>query len=382
MKGMAHPNSAIIDLDALIYNLGSLHNHLKGHSRIIAVVKANAYGHGAVPITRALEASGVGFFAVAFVDEGIELRRAGIRSPILVMGGFFKEQVGDLFEYKLTPVIFHFDHLDWLASELKGREDSLAVHVKVDTGMGRLGLPPREVLLLVKKLRKLPGLSLEGLMSHFSDKDPHKSPAAQEQIRLFEKVREELKAEGIQIPLHHLANSSAIFSLEESWYSGVRPGISLYGYAPSHKLENVLSLKPVLSLKCRITHLRKVPAGTKISYGGTFITQRETMIVVLPIGYADGFPRALSNRGAGLIKGRRAPIVGNICMDMIVLDVTNIPDIKMGDEVVLIGRQGDEMISAVELAEKIETIPYEILSAIGKRIPRIYKGIYGGESAA
>ena len=211
-------------------------------------------------------------------------------------------------------------------------------------------------------------------MSHFADEDLASAQIAQEQINLFSKVYEELKGEGMAVPKLHMANSAAILSLEGAWLSWVRPGITLYGYAPSRILEDVLPLKPVLTLKTRITHLRRVPAGTTISYGRTFTTRRESLIAVLPIGYADGYPRALSNRGSALIRGRRAPVVGRVCMDMLMLDVTDIPDVMMGEEAVLLGRQGEEVISAVELADQLSTIPYEILCGIGNRVPRVYTG--------
>lgn len=373
-----HPTTAIIDLDALLHNLGQLRRHLKGKSQILAVVKANAYGHGAIPVAQALAASGIQAFGVAFVKEGIQLRQAGIGEPILVMGGFVAEQAPTLIEYRLTPLLFHPDQLHWLAEAIKktipSYSSGLPVHVKVDTGMGRLGLPPHEVVGFIRKVLGVKGLVLEGLMSHFADEDLASAQIAQEQISLFSKICEELKGEGIVGIALHMANSAAILSLEAAWLSWVRPGITLYGYAPSRILEDVLPLKPVLTLKTRITYLRRVPAGTTISYGRTFTTCRESLIAVLPIGYADGFPRVLSNRGSALVRGRRAPVVGRVCMDMLMLDVTDIPDVMMGEEVVLLGRQGEEVISAVELADQLSTIPYEILCGIGSRVPRVYIG--------
>ncbi len=380
MSLSGHPNAAVIDLDALIYNYEQIQKYLKGRSQIIAVVKANAYGHGAVPVTRALEAAGAPFFAVAFVDEGIELRQAGVRRPILVMGGFVQDQAPALFEYKLTPVLFHNDHLDWLSATMKEGQRALAVHVKVDTGMGRLGLLPHEVRSFVKRLRSMPNLSLIGLMSHFADENLKNTQVAQDQIHQYGKVCEELKEERIAISCLHMANSAAMLGLEESWWNWVRPGITLYGYTPSRSLTGILPFKPVMTVKSRITHLRKVPAGTTISYGRTFTARRESLIAVLPIGYADGYPRALSNRGYALVNGRRVRIVGRVCMDMVMLDVTDVKDVCMGQEAVLLGCQGQEMISAMEWAEEAGTIPHEILSTIGSRIPRIYEGGGGGEA--
>jgi alanine racemase len=371
-----HPTQAIVDLDAMLHNLERLREHLKGKTEIMAVVKANAYGHGAVPVAKALSAAGVRAFGVAFVDEGIELRRAGIQEPILVMGGFVSEQVAALVGHRLTPVVFHRDQIEWLAAEVgKTRPSSgIPVHVKIDTGMGRLGLHPHEVPAFVQNLLGKKGLVLEGLMSHFADEDLADTQVAQEQIALFLKAHEKLKGHGIAVPQLHIANSAALLSFERSWLSWVRPGITLYGYFPSRKLEQTLPLKPVLTLAARITHLRTVPAGTTISYGRTFTTRRESRIAVLPIGYADGYPRALSNRGTVLVRGRRTPIVGRVCMDMLMVDVTEVPEAALADEAVLIGRQGREAITAAELADQTGTIPYEILSVIGVRIPRIYRG--------
>jgi alanine racemase len=380
MKYPGHPNTAIIDLDALVFNHRQVQKYLKGRSQVIAVVKANAYGHGAVSVTRALEAVGAQFFAVAFIDEGIELRQAGVRRPILVMGGFVQDQVPALFDYHLTPVLFHHDHLDWLAATMKGGHSELKVHVKVDTGMGRLGLLPQEVLPFVKRLSEIPHLFLEGLMSHFADEDLKNTQVAKDQVHLYGKVYDELKGEGVAVSCLHMANSAAMLGFEEGWWNWVRPGITLYGYTPSRSLTGILPFKPVMTLKSRITHLRKVPAGTTISYGRTFTARRESLIAVLPIGYADGYPRTLSNRGSVLVGGQRVRIVGRVCMDMVMLDVTNVRDVYMGQEVVLIGSQGKEMVSAMELAEETGTIPHEILSSIGSRIPRIYEG--GGSSEA
>jgi alanine racemase len=379
-KHSGRPNAAIIDLDALVYNHGQIQKYLKGRSQIIAVVKANAYGHGAVSVTRALEAAGTQFFAVAFVDEGIELRQAGVRRPVLIMGGFLKDQVTALFDHHLTPVLFHHDHIDWLAAGVKGRHRDLEVHVKVDTGMGRLGLLPHEVRPFVKRLLGIPHLSLQGLMSHFADEDLKNTQVARDQIRQYGKVNEELEGEGVAISCLHMANSAAMLGFEEGWWNWVRPGITLYGYTPSRSLTGILPFKPVMTLKSRITHLRKVPAGTTISYGRTFTTRRESLIAVLPIGYADGYPRTLSNRGSVLVGGQRVRIVGRVCMDMVMVDVTDVRNVCMEQEVVLLGCQGKEMISALELAEEAGTIPHEILSSIGSRIPRIYIGAGSSEA--
>jgi alanine racemase len=369
-----HPTAAFVDLDRLLHNLAEIGRRLKGRSEILAVVKADAYGHGMVPVARCLETAGIRKFGVAYVEEGVRLRRSGIRGSILVMGGWMPGQVSDLIRHALTPVLFHPDHLTWLSAAGNAPAEPLPVHIKVDTGMGRLGLAPGEVTAFAKKVRDLKGFRLEGLMSHFSDDDLSGSALARDQVGRFARVRDDLAREGIAVPVLHMANSAAILSLESAWWQMVRPGISLYGYAPARSLAGVLSLEPVMTLKSRIAHLRKVPPGTPVGYGQTFVTRRESRLAVIPIGYGDGYLRVLSNRGEALVGGRRAPIVGRVSMDLVILDVTDISGCRMTDEVVLLGRQGNETISAVDLAERAGTIPYEILSGLGPRIPRVYSG--------
>ena len=367
-----HPTAAFIDLGVLVYNLHQLQNHLKGKSQVLAVVKANAYGHGILPVSLALEKAGVKNFGVAFVSEGIELRGGGIQGSILIMGGIMPQDVSSLVEHRLKPVIFHDDHLTWLSALGENKAEPIPVHIKVDTGMGRLGLSPEEVRSYIRRLNDIKGIHLEGVMTHFADEDLRNSRLADNQIDLFKGVLRILTEEGFLVPQIHMANTGALLSREDTWWNLVRPGLALYGYTPSRSLGSVLPIRPVMTLKSQVTHLRKVPAGTSISYGSTFVTQRESVIGVIPIGYADGYSRELSNRGEVLIKGRRAPILGRVCMDMMVVDLTGIPDVGLTEEVVLIGSQGKEAITAVELAERANTIPYEILSAIGSRIPRIY----------
>ena len=374
MMTSEHPTAACVHLDRLLHNLGGMERRLKGRCEIMAVVKADAYGHGIGPVSRCLESAGVRHFGVAFIEEGVRLRQSGIRGSILVMGGFMPGQVPDLIRFSLTPVLFHPDHLAWLAAAGGPSAEPLPVHLKVDTGMGRLGLAPGEVTAFAKKVRDLQGFRLEGLMSHFSDEDLSASELAREQIKRFTRVRDDLAREGLSVRWLHMANSGAILSLEAAWWNLVRPGIALYGYAPARTLDGVLPLEPVLTLKSRIAHLRRVPAGTPVSYGQTFITRRESLLAVIPVGYADGYPRSLSNRGEALVGGKRAPILGRVCMDLVVLDVTEVDGCRLTDEVVLLGRQGKETISAVDLAERAGTIPYEILTSIGERIPRIYSG--------
>lgn len=372
---LAHPTEAIIDHEALLHNFHIIQEFLKGRSRIIAVVKANAYGHGIVPVSLALQTAGADAFGVAFVDEGIQLRSAGIKGSILVMGGMIPEQVSALVEYRLKPILFHEEQVQWLAKRTLNLDPPLPVHVKIDTGMGRLGIAPHELVLFTRQIKKAKGLYLEALMSHFSDDDLQNPQAVQNQMNVFKKAIDELRGEGLDVPQCHMANSAGILMVEEAWFDWVRPGIALYGYPPSRAIDGFLPLKPVLSLRSQITHLRKIPSGTSISYGGTFTTSRDSVIAIIPIGYADGYSRRLSNRGTVLIRGRRAQIVGRVCMDMVVVDVTDIPKLNLAEEVILLGKQGEEVITAMDLADQATTIPYEILSGIGSRIPRVYQGL-------
>ena len=369
---LVHPTEAIIDQEALLHNFHCIQGFLKGRSRIIAVVKANAYGHGIVPVSLALQSAGANSFGVAFVDEGIQLRRAGVKGKILIMGGLIPEQASAMAEYRLTPILFHEEQIQWLAKSTLNLDPPLPVHVKIDTGMGRLGIQPHEIVPFTRQIRKAKGLYLEALMSHFSDEDLKNTQAAQNQINLFKKTLNELRGEDLVPPQCHMANSAGLLMIEEAWFDWVRPGIALYGYTPSRTIEGILPLKPILSLRSRITHLRKVPSGTSISYGRTFITRRDSIIAIIPIGYADGYSRRLSNRGMVLIRGRRAQIVGRVCMDMLIADVTDIPGVNLTEEVILLGKQGEEVITAMDLADQATTVPYEILSGIGSRVPRVY----------
>lgn len=367
------PTVAEIDLSALLHNLGEIRKWIGPERQIIAVVKADAYGHGAVRISQTLEEAGVSVLGVALVQEGIELRQGGVRLPILVMGSILKEQIPSLVDYRLTPVLFQSALIPLLEKEAESQGVTLPVHIKIDTGMGRLGILPEELITFIKKILRYKRIKIEGIMTHLADADRIGSKNLSGQIRLWEKILADLDAFHLNISQIHLANSAAIASLRNLKSNPVRPGLSLYGYSSIKKPP--FSLEPVLTFKTRIVHLKTVPAGTPISYGGTFITPCQSTIATLPVGYADGYWRALSNCGKVLIHGKRAPVVGRVCMDMTMVDVTNITAPQIGDEAVLIGKQGKEFISAEEVAGWIGTIPYEVLCGIGKRVPRIYKDI-------
>jgi len=365
------PTIATIDLGALAHNVRKVHEATPRACEILAVVKAHAYGHGMLEITRALGRLGIARFAVASVHEGIALREAGVGVPILVMGSMFPEQLQDAVRFMLTPVLHEKETAERLAKVLKPTDPPYPVHVKVDTGMGRLGLLPEAAWELLQSPLFKGTLRPEGLMTHLADADGEDPTYTRLQLKRFAEITNRLAVAGISIPLIHAANSAAILNHRAACFTAVRPGIMLYGYAsmPSTKSTD---LKPILKLTTRIAQVRTMAAGTAISYNRTYVTASPTRVAVIPVGYADGYSRALSNRGAVLIRGQRAPIVGRVCMDMTMVDITQIPDAQPGDPVVLIGRQGTQELSAEDLAAWQGTIPYEVLCGIGPRVPRVY----------
>jgi alanine racemase len=357
---------AEIDLSALSHNLGVVKTKTRNKA-IMAVVKADAYGHGSVRVSKHLLRNGASMLGVAFIEEAIELREAGIKAPIVV---FFENGNAETFiRYSLTPVIFGLKTARALSLKARKYNCRIPFHVKVDTGMGRVGFRIENALSEIPEIVRLGNLRPEGLMSHLSDPDMRDRAFSSEQIRRFNYIVRELSVKNISFRFLHIANSAAVLRLPSAHFNMVRPGIMLYGYGPAKG--NVI--KPVLSLKSRIILLKKVPAGTPISYGRTFTTKKTSLIATIPIGYEDGYSRKLSNSGEVLVRGRRAPVVGRVCMDTIMVDVTGMEDVKENTEVVLIGRQGKEKITAQDIAEMTGTIPYEVLTSIGKRVKRVYK---------
>jgi alanine racemase len=366
------PTVAEIDLKALAFNYRQLRRKVPKGVRLLAVVKADAYGHGAVPISLELERLGVEFLGVAISDEGVELRRGGVKAPILVLGGIYEGDVDKIFRFKLTPVAFRKDSLKLLCREAEKRRKRVKVHLKVDTGMGRLGVPIPQWPEFLKEIKNFSKMEIEGILSHFALTDEGEN-FTQHQWEEFQGAVKVAETMGICCKYTHMA-SSAMLTTSPS-YSGnlVRPGIMLYGSYPSPMVQKLVQLKPVMTLKTCIHFLKSVPPGSRISYGGTFVTRRESLIATLPIGYADGYSRYLSNRGQVLIRGKRAPIVGKVCMDFLMVDVTDIRNVSIGDEAILIGKQGNEQITAEEIADRINSISYEVFCSVGKRVPRIYK---------
>jgi alanine racemase len=366
------PTVGEVDLGALEFNYRQIKKRVPEGVKVLAVVKADAYGHGAIPISLRLEKLGVEYLGVAISEEGVELRKGGVKAPILVLGGIFGGEVDQIFRFRLTPVIFRKDCLKMLSREAEKRRRKVKVHLKVDTGMGRVGVPLSLWPDFLREVRRFPKIETEGILSHFSMTDEEKG-FTQNQWRAFQRAVAIAQELGISSQYLHMASSATLTAFSGYAAGLVRPGIMLYGSYPSPTFRSLISLKPVMTLKTRIHFLKSVPSGARISYGGTFTTKRESRIATLPIGYADGYSRHLSNHGEVLIHGKRAPVVGKVCMDFIMVDVTDIPRVSVGDEVILIGQQGGEKITPEEIAEKIGSISYEVLCSIGKRVPRIYK---------
>jgi alanine racemase len=367
------PTLCFIDLAALRWNLRQIKAKVGPDTKILSMIKANAYGHGAPAVAKALADEGTYAFGVATFEEAIELRQAGIRQPILVVAGVYAEQAGEFIDNQLTAVAHDLEAMKRLNAAAQGRDAPMSVHIKIDTGMGRLGFLPADIASWLPELQKLKALKIEGVFSHFSQAESVQGEYTQKQLRVFRDVVAWFRSQMVPLPLAHLANSAATITLPAAYFDMVRPGIMLYGPYPSPEMKSQIELRPVLSWKTRVMQLKRVPTGTSISYGQTFVTQRESLIATLPVGYADGYQRLLSNRGEVLLNGKRAPVVGRVCMDLTMVDVTDIADVQHGNEVVLLGRQDAAEITADEMAAWANTISYEILTSISARVPRIHQ---------
>jgi alanine racemase len=366
------PTFCFIDLDALRWNFRQIRSKVGTQVKVLAMVKANAYGHGAAAIAKALAAEGSDAFGVATVEEALELRQSGVRQPIIVSAGVYREQVDKFLENRLIPVVHEIQTLRSVEAAVQSRGARLDIHLEVDTGMGRTGFLADDIDLWLPELTKLKALRLEGVFSHFSDAESANEGYTQNQLRNFLSGIERLSGAGISPPLVHMAKSAAIVTVPASHFAMVRPGLALYGIYPSPACSKEITLKPVLSWKTRILQLKQVPEGSSLGYGRSFATRRKSLIATLPVGYGDGYKRILSNQAVVLVRSARAPVVGRISMDLTMVDVTDIGETHQGDEVVLLGRQGDAEISADEMAAWSNTISYEILTSIGARVPRIY----------
>lgn len=366
---------AEIDLDAVLHNFRAMRRKLKDDTQMIAVVKTDGYGHGAVPIAEVLEPLDyIWGFAVATAEEGHILRQAGVRKPVLILGFVFPEDYGQLVREQIRPTVFKYEMARQLSEEAEALGEVLPIHLALDTGMTRIGFADsEESVQTIKRICQLPGIRIEGMFTHFARADEQDKSYARAQSLRYIRFSERLAQEGVEIAFHHCANSASILELPEVQMELVRPGITNYGIFPSDEMDREgIQLQPVMSLKSHIVYIKEVPAGVPVSYGGTFLTTRRTRIATIPVGYGDGYPRSLSNKGQVLIRGKRAPILGRICMDQFMVDVTDIPEAEEFDEAVLMGRSGKDEITVDELGHLSGRFPYEFVCCIGKRVPRVY----------
>ena len=361
------------NLDALRHNMEAMRGNLRPGTKMLGVVKADGYGTGAVFAARAIDPYVWGY-GVATAEEGISLRKNGIEKPVLILGAVPLQDFGKIVEYGLRCALFQLEKAKLLSELAKGAGKRAVVHLAVDTGMGRIGFPVTEgAALEAVQICALPHLEAEGLFTHFAKADEREKEATDRQIERFQTFVSLLLAQGISLPLLHCSNSAGILDLQRANFDMVRAGISIYGIYPSGEVDkDNVKLKPVAELKSFLTYVKTISPGMSISYGGTFTAEREMTVATVPVGYADGYLRNLSEKGEVLIRGRRAKILGRVCMDQFMADVTDIEGVREGDEAVLIGKQGDEEITVEEIAERAGGFPYEILCGIAKRVPRVY----------
>lgn len=373
IKEALRPVWAEINLSNIDYNIKQIQEKV-GDKEIIGVVKADGYGHGAVAVSRVLLENGVKTLAIATLQEAITLREGGITCPIIMLGVTPEMYADILPRYDIIPVTASRENAAAISRAAEAAGKVIEALVAVDTGMGRIGfLPEDENIEEILKISKLSNLKIKGLFSHFATADEKDKTYAQKQLSHYHDFYDKLKQAGVEIPLRTFANSAAIMEIPDAHCDAVRPGIILYGCYPSQEVDrDTLSIQPAMSIKANIIHLKKVQTGFSVSYGRKFTTKRMSLIATLALGYADGYPRCLSGKGRVIVNGMYAPVVGNICMDQCMIDVTDVPDVKLGDEVVLMGSQGDLTILADEIGEKTGTINYEIVCAFGQRLPKVY----------
>ena len=368
------PAWAEINLDNLAHNMKEIRRLAKSDALVTAVIKADGYGHGATKIAKTLLENGADRFAVAVIDEAIELRNSEVSVPILVLGYTSPQRAEEVLQYDIEQTVYSLEVAEALSKEASRVNKIAKVHIKIDSGMGRIGLQPNsDTIEIIKKIYNMPNIVIEGIFTHFAVADEVDKTYTNQQFENFSSVCNELEKIGIHIRLKHCGNSATIIDLPQMHENMVRAGIILYGLAPSNDVElQKLELKQVMSLKARVTHVKEISEGQSVSYGRKFIASKNSKIASLPLGYADGYTRLLSGKAEALIKGIRVPVVGRICMDQCMIEVTGIEDVNVGDEVVLFGEQGQSFISIDELAEKLGTINYEIVCMIARRVPRVY----------
>jgi alanine racemase len=366
---------AKIDLDAVENNFREMQKNLTPGTKITAVIKADGYGHGAREIGRMIEPwDFIWGYATATPEEAEELRDAGLKKPILLLGKAFPESYGDIIAQDIRACIFEYDTAKELSDKAAEMGQTAKIHLAVDTGMSRIGFALNEESIdAIVKIAALPNLEIEGIFTHFARADEKDPAPAYAQLEKFTSFVSETEKRGVKIPLHHCSNSAGIIRMKEANLSMVRAGITVYGLWPSDEVEkDIVRLQPVMSLISHITFIKELPAGREISYGGTFTTKKPTKVATIPVGYADGYPRQLSGKGWVLIRGKKAPILGRVCMDQFMVDVSGIPDVKEYDEAVLMGTQGNESIAAEEIGDISGRFNYELTCCISKRVPRVF----------
>jgi len=362
-----------VDLDAVASNLKVIRVRTGGSRRVIAVVKADAYGHGAIAVARRLEKEGADAFGVAMVEEGLELRRAGITRPVLILGAFMPAQIPQMVEGALTPSVYSMTTLNSILEARRHISRAIPFHLKIDTGMGRLGLTPAELGPALDRIAALPEPALDGVFTTLTSGDQENETQTADQLRVFSSALEAIRRRGLQPHQIHAANSGGLLLHPSTWFDMVRPGLALYGLAPAGTSE-AFGLKPALSLRARIVLLKTVNADTPLGYGGAFRTIRPSRIATIAAGYDDGVNRLVHDGGEVIVHGKRAPFAGRISMDFSMVDVTDVQGVAEGDEATIIGTDGDTTVTAWDTARLCGTIPYEILCHIGARVPRVYLG--------
>jgi alanine racemase len=375
MRGsdLFRPTWIEIDLAALEHNFRQVKNIIAKDVKVLCVVKADAYGHGMVEVSKRLAKCGADYFGVASIDEAIKLRKIGIRLPILILENIQEKYAKYIIDYSLTQCLCTEELANRLNYHAKKKNRIAKVHIKIDTGMGRLGLWHKDAIVFIKKTNKLKNIKIEGIYTHFPSADTERF-FTKYQIRCFESLIKKLKQINIDIPLRHIANSIGVIDYKDSHFNLVRPGLMLYGIYPKEAFRGKIELKPVLNFKTKIMYIKRVPAGRSISYGRTFITSKSTNIATIPVGYSDGYLRDLSNKAEVIIRGKRCRIIGRVCMDQTMIDLGDLKGIKIGEPVVLVGRQANEQITLEELAKQANTISYELACSIGRsNTYRFYK---------
>ncbi len=365
------PTYAEIDLGRLMGNISLIKSSLNKGTKFMAVVKANAYGHGAVEVAKAAESAGADRLGVATLGEALEIRSSMIKTPVLILSETDRHYLERLFDADITPTVYTLETARSLSDLAVQKKKKIDIHIKIDTGMGRVGVIYTDAVRLVKEISALPGIGIEGIFTHFAKADEKSSDMTMVQFRRFTSILDELERSGIRPTIRHAANSAASVLFPETQLDMVRVGIFMYGLCPAEGVGASMGLKPVLSFRTKVLYQKRVPKGMTLSYGASYVTDKDTSIATLPVGYADGVPRSLSNKGCVLINGKRYPIAGKVTMDMVLID-TGDDKINIGDDAVVIGQSGDASISADEVASMDGTINYEVLCGIAKRVPRVY----------